>query len=114
MSYEFVCLPSEEDISELRGMEFKYVLCGDLIDAYVAQADRRKGITIMGSLPDSYEEYDGRDVILQCCSCQDVNNDVYISILNNYRDAILSGVFHVPSHDSGDQEYMSKICPFTK
>ena len=118
---------TEKEISDLRGTEIVYIfnegthplLDGKSTDAYVAQADRRKGITIMGSLPDciNTEDFsksinDSDDIILQCCilGCG-VNSDSSISLLNKYVTAIRSGVFSVPA-EIASLSRITDICAF--
>jgi len=132
-------LPTAEEVKALLGVEFDFTfetyngegLDGATVRAYVAQADAKIGISIMGKLPDDAdlelygisEEDKDNDIILQCCnSCGDPDAEDYIDIFNKYVELIKSGHFRADNiHNviddgsitgGGGVEAMNDGCPF--
>ena len=117
-------LPSEEEIKNLRGIEFIFMYHDEddnsivEVPAYVAQADRNKGITIRGKLPfeDKYNLYENSDdVILACCSknSAEIDDPYYLYNLNKYKIMVLSGKFDDHFDDfSRASNILDGVCAF--
>ncbi len=119
---------TDKEVSDLRGMELIYLfddgngpeLSGKSTPAYVAQADRSKGITIMGCIPegdypDSCGFTPGKEVILQCCNSHGAPDaEDFVEILSEYITLIKSGVFQRTSADTASKGSagMHEACAF--
>lgn len=98
---------SAEEVKALRGTEVTYRYTNTHgpepvvtdVDAYVAQADIKKGITIMGILPEGMDDLlsdihgNEKDVILCCCNSHGDVDETYEEIINHYIDQIQRKVF---------------------
>jgi len=113
---------SQQEISALRGTNvlYRYSVGGITtdIEAFVSQADKNKGITIMGNLPKGMDRVldkihgNDKDVILCCCNSHGDVNERYIEVINRYIDNIKAGIIIPVGIDCGTGRNLSGTCAF--